>query len=119
MKRSRAEGTNPRAMGTNPRALRTNPNRNKRVRRVMEKQKWKAGPEAAEMLPQWLRFEILKRDRFRCAYCGARAADGALLQVDHVKPKFEGGTDDPSNLTTSCQPCNRGKGARLLDRSAL
>lgn len=56
-----------------------------------------------------LRFEILRRDDFRCTYCGATPADGTELRVDHVIPVALGGTDDPSNLTTSCFDCDSGK----------
>jgi len=33
------------------------------------------------------------------------------LEVDHRIPESKGGTDDESNLVTSCRDCNRGKGA--------
>lgn len=56
-----------------------------------------------------LRFSILKRDHFRCVYCGAEAKD-ARLEIDHVVPRCEGGTDDPQNLVTACWLCNAGKG---------
>ena len=55
-----------------------------------------------------LRMEIFKRDGFRCQYCGAPAPD-ARLAVDHVNPVALGGTNDPSNLITSCHTCNIGK----------
>lgn len=61
-----------------------------------------------------LRFEILKRDSFRCFYCGRSAPDGAELHVDHVVPRAAGGTDDPANLVTACADCNLGKNAREL-----
>lgn len=54
------------------------------------------------------RFEILKRDNWRCHYCGAGPMQGAL-HVDHVKPVAEGGTDDAHNLVTACEGCNLGK----------
>jgi len=54
------------------------------------------------------RFEVFKRDGFRCTYCGKRPPE-VMLEVDHVTPRCEGGTDDPANLTTACAPCNRGK----------
>lgn len=60
------------------------------------------------------RFEVFKRDKFTCQYCGARPPD-VILEVDHVKPRADKGTDDPYNLTTSCFECNRGKSDRLLD----
>ncbi len=65
-------------------------------------------------LPAKLRFEVLKRDRFTCQYCGITAID-QLLHVDHVKPVAEGGGDDALNLVTSCRDCNLGKGARPLN----
>lgn len=69
-----------------------------------------------EPIPKRLRFEILKRDRFTCRYCGARPGR-TQLHVDHVKPRAEGGTNDPSNLVTACETCNSGKGAvPLTDR---
>lgn len=55
-----------------------------------------------------LRFEVLRRDGHTCRYCGAKAPDVALT-VDHVIPTTLGGSDDPANLVTACQPCNAGK----------
>jgi HNH endonuclease len=60
-----------------------------------------------------LRFEIMKRDGFRCMYCGRDHLE-APLQVDHVHPRARGGQDDPRNLITSCFDCNQGKKATLL-----
>lgn len=60
-----------------------------------------------------LRFEIFKRDRFTCQYCGRRPPD-VTLECDHVVAVAEGGSDEPANLTTSCWDCNRGKGAESL-----
>lgn len=63
-------------------------------------------------LPPALRIKILKRDRYTCKYCGARAPD-VELEVDHKIPVSRGGTDDESNLITSCLDCNRGKSNRV------
>lgn len=60
-----------------------------------------------------LRFRILERDQFRCRYCH-RMQPEIPLEVDHVHPVSRGGTNDTSNLATSCYDCNRGKGARVL-----
>lgn len=60
------------------------------------------------------RFEIFKRDNFTCQYCG-RQTPAVILEIDHIKPKCEGGDDDQTNLTTSCWECNRGKGGTPLD----
>jgi len=59
------------------------------------------------------RFEVFKRDSFTCQYCGQSAPD-VILEVDHIHPRAEDGSDDISNLITSCFDCNRGKGARRL-----
>jgi hypothetical protein len=64
-------------------------------------------------LSKALRFEVFKRDKFACQYCGAKAPE-VLLQVDHIKPVAHGGLDEIMNLVTSCAPCNGGKGAREL-----
>lgn len=60
------------------------------------------------------RFDVFKRDQFQCAYCGAHPSETVLLEVDHIHPVAEGGTNDIDNLVTACSDCNRGKGAGLL-----
>ena len=60
------------------------------------------------------RFEVFKRDGFCCGYCG-RTPPNVTLEVDHIVPKRDGGTDDLENLITSCFDCNRGKASRSLD----
>ena len=65
------------------------------------------------------RFEVFKRDSFKCQYCG-RSAPDVILEVDHIVPVAEGGKNDMLNLVTSCRDCNRGKGKRLIsDNSAV
>jgi hypothetical protein len=68
-------------------------------------------------ISQKVRFEVFKRDKFTCQYCGARAPD-AVLHCDHINPVAEGGTNDILNLITACADCNGGKGARLLSDDA-
>lgn len=60
-----------------------------------------------------IRFEVFKRDKFTCQYCGRTIPD-VILHVDHIKPVAKGGKNDILNLVTSCQDCNLGKGAREL-----
>jgi len=62
-----------------------------------------------------MRFEVFKRDNFTCRYCG-KSSPEVILEIDHVDPKSNGGTNDPLNLVTSCWECNRGKGSIPLDR---
>lgn len=69
--------------------------------------------EKRKSLSKKTRFEVFKRDGFKCMYCGAHPP-GVLLHVDHIKPVAEGGKNHIDNLITACEPCNLGKGARLL-----
>lgn len=55
------------------------------------------------------RFLVLKRDGFRCVYCG-RQAGAVELHVDHIQAKANGGADDIENYASSCRDCNLGKG---------
>jgi hypothetical protein len=55
-----------------------------------------------------LRYEVLRRDKYSCRYCGATAPD-VKLTVDHVHPVSLGGGDDPANLVAACKDCNAGK----------
>lgn len=64
------------------------------------------------------RFETLKRDKFTCQYCGAKAPD-AILHVDHIVPFSKGGTCDIMNLVTSCADCNNGKSDKRLSDDAV
>lgn len=59
-----------------------------------------------------LRYDVLKRDKFRCVICGATAQDGVKLHVDHIFPVSKGGKTELDNLRTLCERCNRGKGAK-------
>lgn len=68
---------------------------------------------ARKSLSKKTRFEVFKRDGFKCMYCGAHPP-AVLLEVDHVVAVAAGGGNDMDNLVTSCEPCNRGKGARDL-----
>lgn len=61
-----------------------------------------------------LRFEILRRDGFRCYYCG-RTPAAVELHVDHVVPVTLGGSDDPKNLVCACERCNGGKSSVPVD----
>ena len=60
-----------------------------------------------------LRYDILKRDNFRCKICGSSAQDGVKLHVDHIIPVAKGGQTVPSNLRTLCDRCNMGKSDKI------
>ena len=65
-----------------------------------------------------IRFEVFKRDRFTCQYCGQKAPD-VLLHVDHINPVSNGGENNIFNYVTSCFDCNMGKKDRLLDDNVV
>ena len=54
---------------------------------------------------------LLRRFRFRCAYCGARLTKGNR-SLDHKIPLVRGGTNEISNLAPSCLRCNQRKHLR-------
>ena len=58
-----------------------------------------------------LRFQILKRDNFKCCACGASPAKDpdVELHVDHIIPWSKGGETVLENLQTLCSRCNLGK----------
>lgn len=64
-------------------------------------------------LSKKLRFEVFKRDCFKCQYCGS-VPPIVILEVDHIIPVSKNGTDEIDNLITSCFDCNRGKSNRDL-----
>lgn len=62
-----------------------------------------------EILTLKLRYEIFKRDNFKCTLCGTTGKE-ERLEIDHIVPISEGGKTIKSNLRTLCFKCNRGKG---------
>lgn len=69
-------------------------------------------------LSKKIRFEVFKRDKFTCQYCGKSAPD-VVLEIDHIKPVSKGGDNDIMNLVTSCKDCNRGKSNRELSDDSV
>lgn len=65
-----------------------------------------------------LRFEIFKRDSFKCQYCG-RSAPDVILEIDHIQPVAKDGDNDITNLITSCKDCNSGKRDRELSDNTV
>lgn len=63
-----------------------------------------------------MRFQVMKRDNFRCCICGASPAkDPSIeLHIDHIIPWSKGGETELDNLQTLCSKCNLGKGDILL-----
>lgn len=60
------------------------------------------------------RFEVLRRDKHTCQYCGAQAPE-VTLHIDHIVPVSLGGDDKPGNLVAACKDCNTGKASIAPD----
>lgn len=58
-----------------------------------------------------LRKRILARDLHLCQRCKRAKRIKAGNQVDHIKPKAKGGTDDEGNLEVICGECHAEKTA--------
>ena len=58
-----------------------------------------------------LRYQVLKRDNFKCCACGASPAKNPAveLHIDHIIPWSKGGETTIDNLQTLCSKCNLGK----------
>lgn len=58
------------------------------------------------------RMKALKRYGARCQCCGASPMTGAVMNVDHIKPRklFPHLALSPDNLQVLCHECNHGKG---------
>jgi exopolyphosphatase/pppGpp-phosphohydrolase len=61
-----------------------------------------------------LRQRIRQRAKECCEYCLYPQGETAIShQIDHVRAKQHGGTDDEENLCLCCAICNRYKGPNL------
>jgi diadenosine tetraphosphate (Ap4A) HIT family hydrolase len=65
----------------------------------------------SDPVPDSVRYEVLKAANGRCALCGTTREERPL-QVDHIKPRFRGGTNAIENLQALCDECNRAKSNR-------
>jgi 5-methylcytosine-specific restriction endonuclease McrA len=58
-----------------------------------------------------VRMEALKKYGAKCQCCGTTPAHGAIMNVDHIKPRklFPSLALDINNLQILCHDCNHGK----------
>lgn len=63
---------------------------------------------ARKAISKRVRFEVFKRDSFKCQYCG-KSSPEVILHIDHIKPVSKGGDNSMVNLVTACDSCNLGK----------
>jgi 5-methylcytosine-specific restriction endonuclease McrA len=59
-----------------------------------------------------LRMQAIKQYGNKCQCCGATPATGAVINVDHIKPRrhYPDLALDLNNLQVLCHECNHGKG---------
>lgn len=69
--------------------------------------------EQRKLMTNSLRYDVMKRDNFKCVLCGRGASDGVTLEVDHIIPVSKGGLTELDNLRTLCYDCNRGKSDKI------
>lgn len=62
------------------------------------------------------RKNIMRRDSFKCQYCGSRTHN---MTIDHVIPKSRGGNESWENLVAACIRCNNRKGNRTPDEANM
>ena len=64
--------------------------------------------EDDRVIPSWVKLEVWKRDKGRCAYPSCGAASG--LHFDHIIPYSKGGSSkDPANIQILCGRHNLAK----------
>jgi 5-methylcytosine-specific restriction endonuclease McrA len=65
-----------------------------------------------------VRERVLRRDKFRCRYCG-RPLSRDEVTMDHVRAYSRKGRWTERNLVTACGACNRKKGNRTPDEAGM
>ncbi len=55
---------------------------------------------------------LLEKWNRQCAYCGKHDVP---LQIEHIRPRANGGTDHVSNLCLACEKCNIAKGTQDIN----
>ena len=56
---------------------------------------------------------LIERNGIICAGCHRRFDDPLYLELDHIRPRADGGSNDLDNRTLLCGPCNRIKSNTL------
>lgn len=77
----------------------------------MAKSKWHDGSKTTTERGygyawQKLRKLVLQRDAYLCQECYKKQKLTPATDVDHIKPKSAGGTDDQDNLQSLCKSCH-------------
>lgn len=71
-------------------------------------------------IPEWLRRAVFYRDNGKCQHCGMDLSGFVLinpdrqLQINHIIPLENGGTNDATNFQLLCEVCNLQKGGTVI-----
>lgn len=81
-------------------------------KRIKKSNKKVKSSRQSRYIPAATRVDVLRRDNYRCVYCGV-SAKKAELQIDHIVPFSKSGSNAIDNLQTLCSDCNKGKSNRF------
>lgn len=76
---------------------------------------------------RWSRAGVLRRDGYRCIYCGIQAGESrggrnlnrVDFSVDHLIPRSRGGKNGWGNTACACYTCNQRKGNRTPHEAGM
>jgi 5-methylcytosine-specific restriction endonuclease McrA len=60
---------------------------------------------------------ILRRDKYICQYCNITLEDNAT--IDHIVPRYRGGSNSWVNMVACCRDCNLSKGNRTPKEAGM
>jgi len=109
---------------TEERLLITSPNRGLAIPSVLRLRRYVNVPRRGV---RWSRTGVMKRDEYRCIYCGIQAGERRGAQVmrkdeftiDHLIPRSRGGKNSWSNTACACGHCNQRKGDRTPHEAGM
>lgn len=81
-------------------------------REGMKKAASKSTKPKREGISPRLRAMVMERDGYACTLCHTRGSTENPLQIGHLTPVAQGGTNEEENLRVECRDCNLGGGAR-------
>ena len=64
-------------------------------------------------IPPEVRKYVFDRNNYQCQSCQTIDLSAKNLQIDHIIPLAQGGSNDFSNLQTLCAKCNRAKSSKI------
>jgi len=88
------------------------PNQKEKLPKISVNDEKRVRESERKKMSNGLRYDILRRDNFRCVLCG-ESGENVQLEVDHIHPVSKGGKTTEENLRTLCFNCNRGKHAKI------